>query len=73
MRSALSPHQLRELAVLASCDPRTAQRFVQGEAVRGTAFDRLQIAARQLGIVLANQNAPAPNAPAMISSLGKSA
>jgi hypothetical protein len=44
-----TPHQIRRLAVAAEAHPRTAERFLRGESVRGTARDRLARAARELG------------------------
>jgi hypothetical protein len=42
---------LRELAVLASCDPRTIQRVVRGEPVRGMAGHRALKILKERGLV----------------------
>jgi hypothetical protein len=41
--------RLRQLAVAASCDPRTIQRVLAGESVRGMSRERAEAALRAAG------------------------
>jgi hypothetical protein len=47
------------LAGRASCDWRTAERFLRGEAVRGLAAERLRAAAVELGLTGTSPDASA--------------
>lgn len=47
-KTRLTPHELRILAVAASVDPRTAQRWLYGEEVTSTCAARLLAAYRSL-------------------------
>lgn len=44
---ALTPHQVRELAVLARVHPNTVVRFLRGAAIRSTVCARIVDALRQ--------------------------
>ena len=46
----LDPHQLREVAVQAHCDPRTVRRFLEGQPVRPALKTRIEKALKQLKI-----------------------
>lgn len=48
--SQLNPHELRRIAVEASCDPKTVRRFLTGQAVRPTCRARIESALRVLAI-----------------------
>lgn len=56
--SQLTPHDLRRVAVLASVDPRSVQRFLEGGAVRSTTAARIADALRELEL-----GAPLPPEP----------
>lgn len=44
-----------KLAAEAGCDPRTAQRFLDGESVRALVEERLKTAAKKLKIAVKRQ------------------
>lgn len=46
----LSEHQVREIAVVAECHPRTVARFLSGGSVRELSERRIRRALDQLGI-----------------------
>lgn len=46
----LTPHQLREVAVKTTCDPKTVQSFLAGRPVRSTTRARLEAALSELGL-----------------------
>lgn len=48
--SQLNPHELRRIAVAASCDPKTVRRFLTGEPVRPTCRARIESALRTLNL-----------------------
>lgn len=47
----LTPHQLREVAVKTTCDPKTVRSFLAGRPVRSTTRARLELALRDIGFV----------------------
>jgi len=50
MHDALTPHQIRLLAVRAGVDPRTALKWFRGLAVTSTCAARLEQAAAETGV-----------------------
>jgi hypothetical protein len=52
-RSRLPASAIRELAVAASADPRSVQRVLRGESVRGMADDRIRRVLAERAIVVA--------------------
>lgn len=49
MPHKLSPHEIRRVAVLAACDPRSVVRVLQNAPVRSTTVARVHAALRDLG------------------------
>lgn len=43
-------HKLREIAVAASCDPRTVARVLEGKSVRAMVRERVEAALEKLGM-----------------------
>lgn len=61
----LTPHQLREVAVKTTCDPKTVRSFLAGRPVRSTTRARLEAALTELGLEalrepMASSDAPLP-------------
>ena len=52
----LDKSRIRELAVRASCDPRSIEKLLRGEDVRGMAGHRARAALRAAGVELAQQH-----------------
>lgn len=52
MRTRLDKATLRELAVKASCDPRTIEKVIRGEPVRGMARRRARAALVKAGVAV---------------------
>ena len=46
----LTPHDVRRLAVLAVCDPKTVERYYAGRRVQSTSEQRIREAAAKLGL-----------------------
>jgi DNA-binding LacI/PurR family transcriptional regulator len=51
----LTPHQEREVAVLAGCDPRTVRAYVDGKPQRSTIAARVEQALAKLGYLKAGK------------------
>jgi hypothetical protein len=45
----LSPHEVRQVAVAAACDPRSVQAVLEGRPVRGSVHGRIVAALKKLG------------------------
>jgi len=59
----LQAHQLRAVAVAASCDPRTVARYVRGEPISGLVGARIDTAIRDQGLVAVVRNPASHGVP----------
>lgn len=57
MDAALTPHQEREVAVAAGCDPRTVRAYLAGKPQRSTTAARIAAALARFGHPVQNGGA----------------
>lgn len=57
-KAPLTPHELRRVAVVAGCDPRTVRSRLEGRRQPSTMAARIDEALRSLGLPLAPSTAP---------------
>lgn len=60
----LNPHQLREVAVAACCDPRTVAAYLDGRVIRSTCAVRVERALRDLNIEVERHDTTPPRTAA---------
>jgi hypothetical protein len=58
MKPRIREAHLRELAVRASCDPRTIEKAFRGKPVRGMAGHRARAVLKEDGLLAADEPAP---------------